>query len=170
MAMSTEHDAPPPEGQGLTRRAWLAGALMGTGLLASYGTLAFQFLSFLLPERLKGKTRLLFVGQVDRFALGSVQTIMDLKGNEILVKRNESGFQAFSSVCPHLGCRVQWVPQEERFFCPCHRGVFNADGKAVAGPPADAGQRLADAPLVVDQANGVVYLEVEAPKKKGGEA
>jgi Rieske Fe-S protein len=168
--MSTERDAPPQGAEGVHRRAWLAGALMGAGLLASYGTLAFQFLSFLLPKRLKGETRLLFVGPVDRFSVGSVQTIFDLKGNEILVKRNESGFQAFSSVCPHLGCRVQWVPADGRFFCPCHRGVFDADGKAIAGPPADANQRLADAPLVVDQDNGVVYLEVEVPGKKGGPA
>jgi len=168
--MSTERDACPPGEQDVTRRTWLAGALMGAGLLASYGTLAFQFLSFLLPKRLKGETRLLFVGPVDRFAVGSVQTIMDLKGNEILVKRSEAGFQAFSSLCPHLGCRVQWMPADNHFFCPCHRGIFDAEGKAVAGPPADAGQRLADAPLVVDQANGVVYLEVEVPDKKGGPA
>jgi nitrite reductase/ring-hydroxylating ferredoxin subunit len=168
--MSTEHDTHPPGEEGVSRRTWLAGALMGAGLLASYGTLAFQFLSFLLPKRLKGETRLLFVGPVDRFAVGGVQTILDLKGNEILVKRNESGFQAFSSVCPHLGCRVQWLPEEGRFFCPCHRGVFDTEGKAIAGPPADAGQRLADAPLVVDKDNGVVYLEVEVPKGKGGRA
>lgn len=168
--MSTEHDAHPPGEEGVSRRTWLAGVLMGAGLLASYGALAFQFLSFLLPKRLKGETRLLFVGPVDRFAAGSVQTILDLKGNEILVKRNESGFQAFSSVCPHLGCRVQWMSDEGRFFCPCHRGVFDTDGKAIAGPPADAGQRLADAPLVVDKDNGVVYLEVEVPKRKGGRA
>ena len=166
--MSSEHDRPPQGEGGMTRRTWLAGALMGAGLLASYGTLAFQFLSFLLPKRLKGDTHLIFVGPVDRFAMGSVQPIFDLKGNEILVKRSESGFQAFSSVCPHLGCRVQWKPEEQRFFCPCHRGVFNTDGKAIAGPPAEAGQRLADAPLVVDKDNGVVYLEVEVPKPKRG--
>ncbi len=166
--MTTQDDTHPRGA--VTRRAWLAGALMGAGLLASYGTLAFQVLSFLLPKRLGGATRLLFIGPVDRFAVGSVQTLFDLKGNEILVKRSESGFQAFSSVCPHLGCRVHWVAAENHFFCPCHRGVFDADGRAIAGPPAEAGQRLFPAPLKVDQESGVVYLEVEVPEEKGGKA
>lgn len=165
--MTAEHDAPQPP---MARRTWLAGALMGVGLLASYGTLAFQFFSFLLPKHLGGATRLLFIGPVDRFAVGSVQAIRDLKGNEILVKRSESGFQAFNSVCPHLGCRVHWVEADRQFFCPCHRGVFDAEGRGIAGPPADAGQRLSQAPLKVDQESGVVYLEVEAPKGKGGKA
>jgi len=120
-------------------------------------------LAFLLPRRSGRPTRKLFVGPVDRFQVGAVTSIRDLEGNEVLVKRGPSGFQAFSSVCPHLGCRVRWEEDEQQFFCPCHRGFFNADGVATAGPPADANQRLAAAPLTVDEENGVVYLEVADP-------
>lgn len=150
-----------------TRRAWLATVLMGAGLAVSYGTLAAQALMFLLPQRLKPRTRLLFAGQIDRYQIGSVQSFYDLQGNQILVKRGAKGFEAFSSTCPHLGCHVHWEAENQRFFCPCHRGVFNADGVATSGPPADAGQSLSRVPLQVNEASGVVYIEVK--DVKGGQ-
>ena len=151
---------------GMTRRNWLASALMGLGLVASYGTLATQVLNFLLPARLKPPTRRLFIGPVEHFPVDGVQSIFDLEGNEILVKRTSSGFRAFSSTCPHLGCKVKWQADKREFFCPCHNGVFDADGRAISGPPADAGQSLYPAPLVVDEESGVVYIEVPAPKRR----
>jgi Rieske Fe-S protein len=48
---------------------------------------------------------------------------------------NGTDFVAFSNVCTHLGCRVRWVEERHEFFCPCHNGVFAADGTVLAGPP-----------------------------------
>ncbi|MBI4639274.1 MAG: Rieske (2Fe-2S) protein [Candidatus Tectomicrobia bacterium] len=149
-----------------TRRGWLAIVLMGTGLALSYGLFVAQGLMFLLPKRLKPRTRLLFAGQVDRYKIGSVRSFYDLQGNEILVKRSDPGFQAFSSVCPHLGCRVHWEGDKQQFFCPCHRGVFDVNGVAISGPPAAAGQSLSQIPLKVDELSGVVYIEVKEAKRK----
>ena len=152
---------------GNSRRSWMASVLMGAGLLAAYGTLAGQFLSFLLPAR-RASRRRIFVGPMGAFPTGTVRTILDLEGNEVLVRRTREGLQAFSSTCPHLGCKVHWQAEEARFFCPCHNGVFDADGIAVSGPPADAGQSLYPAPLIVDQENQVVYLEVKPPRRRRG--
>lgn len=44
--------------------------------------------------------------------------------------------RVLSSVCPHLGCTVQWHPERERFICPCHGGTYAPDGARLAGPPA----------------------------------
>lgn len=151
----------------LTRRDWLALLLMGVGLAVSYGTLALQGIMFLLPRRVRPRTRRLFAGQVAQYKIGSVQSFFDLQGNEILVRRSDLGLQAFSSTCPHLGCRVHWEAEKQRFFCPCHNGVFNADGVAISGPPAAAGQSLSRIPLEMDERTGVVYLEVKDFKRKG---
>jgi Rieske Fe-S protein len=48
---------------------------------------------------------------------------------------NGVDFVAMSNVCTHLGCRVRWVPDQDGFFCPCHNGVFDAEGAVVSGPP-----------------------------------
>jgi len=51
--------------------------------------------------------------------------------------RNLDGqkFQVFAINCAHLGCPVRWFPQSNLFMCPCHGGVYYADGSQAAGPP-----------------------------------
>ncbi len=44
-------------------------------------------------------------------------------------------FVAFAVNCAHLGCPVRWLPKAELFMCPCHGGVYYADGSVAAGPP-----------------------------------
>ena len=34
-----------------------------------------------------------------------------------------------SAVCTHLGCTIPWNEKENKFVCPCHLGIFSADGK-----------------------------------------
>jgi len=43
--------------------------------------------------------------------------------------------QVFAINCTHLGCPVRWFPQSELFMCPCHGGVYYADGAHASGPP-----------------------------------
>lgn len=52
------------------------------------------------------------------------------------VRRTSStGFQVFAVNCAHLGCPVRWFPQSQLFMCPCHGGVYYADGSRASGPP-----------------------------------
>jgi menaquinol-cytochrome c reductase iron-sulfur subunit len=44
-------------------------------------------------------------------------------------------FQVFAINCAHLWCPVHWFPQSNLFMCPCHGGVYYADGSRAAGPP-----------------------------------
>ena len=44
-------------------------------------------------------------------------------------------FQVFAINCAHLNCPVRWFPQSGLFMCPCHGGVYYADGSRAAGPP-----------------------------------
>jgi Rieske Fe-S protein len=52
-----------------------------------------------------------------------------------LVKTGESQVTALDSTCTHLGCRVSWDPQTRELRCPCHGGVYDANGAVKAGPP-----------------------------------
>lgn len=53
----------------------------------------------------------------------------------ILVHLASGEWRAFSAVCTHLGCTVQFRDDLERIWCPCHNGQFDVTGKNVAGPP-----------------------------------
>ena len=42
---------------------------------------------------------------------------------------------AMSNICTHLGCHIRWITDQDKFFCPCHNGVFDKQGNVVSGPP-----------------------------------
>jgi Rieske Fe-S protein len=48
--------------------------------------------------------------------------------------RRGAEVQAFSTVCPHAGCAVDWDAHKREFACPCHASAFGPDGARVAGP------------------------------------
>lgn len=48
----------------------------------------------------------------------------------IWLRRDEQGVvSAFNSICPHLGCSVNYRRAENDFFCPCHTSAFGLDGE-----------------------------------------
>lgn len=42
---------------------------------------------------------------------------------------------ALLSTCSHLGCSVSWEEESRRFRCPCHGGLYDAEGAVIGGPP-----------------------------------
>jgi Rieske Fe-S protein len=136
-------------------------AMVG-GLAAGYGTFAGMAGRFLYPAG-PAPRRWQYVATVADFAPGQSIGYRAPNGNTVAITRQGSGgtaadFIALSSTCPHLGCQVRWEGQNNRFFCPCHNGVFDPSGKATGGPPAEAGQSLSRYPLAIE--NGLLFIEV----------
>lgn len=50
-------------------------------------------------------------------------------GSIWLRKQPDGTIIAFNSVCPHLGCSVNYRSSENDFFCPCHTSSFDLDGQ-----------------------------------------
>lgn len=42
--------------------------------------------------------------------------------------------KCLQTICPHLGCAVNYVPEGESFACPCHTSDFDKNGQRVTGP------------------------------------
>lgn len=124
------------------------------GLTAGYGTLAYQIGNFLYPVD-AGKAVWQFACTLDQLDVGESLPFTMPSGTQVVIARQAQGdtadsFVALSSICPHLGCQVHWEAVNQRFFCPCHNGAFDADGKATLGPPAKANQQLTRFPLQVE--------------------
>jgi Rieske Fe-S protein len=47
----------------------------------------------------------------------------------------DADFSVLAVNCTHLGCPVDWFPQSGLYLCPCHGGVYYADGAHASGPP-----------------------------------
>ena len=55
--------------------------------------------------------------------------------NKIAVYKDDQGLvKAYSAICPHLGCVLQYNSDEKSFDCPCHGSRFTTEGKLINGP------------------------------------
>jgi Rieske Fe-S protein len=62
--------------------------------------------------------------------------------------------------CAHLGCPVEWFQESGLFMCPCHGGVYYANGERASGPPP---QGLYHCVYRVRRIQGLDVLEIQAP-------
>lgn len=53
----------------------------------------------------------------------------------IVIRASETDFRAFSAVCTHLACIVEYSKRKQQIACNCHNGEFNLQGEVVGGPP-----------------------------------
>ena len=53
----------------------------------------------------------------------------------ILVRTAGGELRAFTAVCTHLNCTVQYRPDLGHIWCACHNGHFDLNGHNIAGPP-----------------------------------
>jgi len=87
------------------------------------------------------------VGKVESFKIGDTTAVQYEDASPLpwagvtarsaawLRRVNPDTFIAFSINCTHLGCPVRWLAEASLFMCPCHGGVYYADGTVAAGPP-----------------------------------
>ncbi len=61
----------------------------------------------------------------------------ELGGTPVQIERRGDQVIARSLLCTHQGCEVQWRPEDQEYFCPCHEGRFDADGRVIEGIPQE---------------------------------
>ncbi len=140
---------------------------MAGGLAAGYGMFLRCAGQYLYPK--DEGSAWMFVAGASELAPGQARMFQSPTGVAVVVTRKadaksddpkEGDFIALSSICPHLGCRVHWESQNNRFFCPCHLGAFDPEGKPTGGPPLAANQALPHYPLKIE--GGLLYIFMPA--------
>lgn len=88
------------------------------------------------------------LGPVDQVTVGS-GVVYD--GPKVVVTQPAEGdIRGFTAVCPHQGCLVSEVTNNE-ILCPCHGSLFSAEDGAVITGPATTGLAPVDVSVVDDQ-------------------
>ncbi|MFN7995405.1 MAG: ubiquinol-cytochrome c reductase iron-sulfur subunit [Bryobacteraceae bacterium] len=131
--------------EGTARRQFLTRISVILGSLGA-ALAAIPSVGFLLGLR---KTPQIWrtVGKLDDFAIGSTVNVAFQDSSPLpwsgvtaqtaawLRRTSDQQLVAFSMNCTHLGCPVRWLAEANLFMCPCHGGVFYADGQVASGPP-----------------------------------
>ncbi|MDQ6814633.1 MAG: FAD-dependent oxidoreductase [Bacteroidota bacterium] len=61
--------------------------------------------------------------------------VMNIGMHKVCVYKNDNGsLNAYTAICPHLGCILQWNGEEKTFDCPCHGSRFTNEGVVINGP------------------------------------
>lgn len=101
--------------------------------LKEVGNMTAQFLDYFEPGDIKSLDDL-------RAGEGGIVT---LNGKKVALYKDEAKvIHAFTAICPHMGCVLQWNRDEHSFDCPCHGSRFTCQGAVVNGPAKDDLQRL----------------------------
>lgn len=61
--------------------------------------------------------------------------VVSLEGEKVGVYKEEDGsLHTVEIHCRHLGCQLEWNPDERSWDCPCHGSRFDCRGKLISGP------------------------------------
>lgn len=93
------------------------------------------------------------LGLASSVPVGQAASFTDSNGGgpAYVVQPTKGQFKAFSAICPHAGCTVNFSPSG--FVCPCHGSQFDAATGAVLSGPASSG--LPAIPITV--VGGTIY-------------
>ena len=61
--------------------------------------------------------------------------IVFLNGKKAGASRDADGkLRRVDVRCPHMGCQLEWNPDEQSWDCPCHGSRFDCSGELLSGP------------------------------------
>ena len=122
--------------KGKNNRRDFLGILLGGGFFAWIVSLFYPVIKYLNPPELEEATvTSVKIGAVEDMQKDSGK-IIKFGSKPVIVVRKQSGdYVAFSAVCTHLDCIVQYRKDLTQIYCACHNGKYDLNGRNVSGPP-----------------------------------
>lgn len=110
--------------------------LTGTALATLAGAIFYPIAHFLVPPKVKEVAQgSIMAGKASVLAPNSGK-IFAFAGKPAIVVRTPAGeVRAFTAICTHLACTVQYRTDLEHIWCACHNGHYDLHGQVVSGPP-----------------------------------
>ncbi|MFZ0060974.1 MAG: Rieske (2Fe-2S) protein [Pyrinomonadaceae bacterium] len=121
--------------QNFTRRSFLD-YLLGTSAFATLAAILYPIIRFMAPPQVVEAMQSSVVAAKLSELPPNSGKIFKFGSKPGLIVRTASGeLKAFSAVCTHLDCIVQYRPDTKQIWCACHNGQYNLNGENIGGPP-----------------------------------
>jgi len=110
--------------------------LLGTSALATLGAILYPIIRFMSPPQIvESAENSVVAAKLSEVPVNSGKIFKFGTKPGILVHTATGEFKAFSAVCTHLECIVQYKSETKQIWCACHNGQYNLSGKNIGGPP-----------------------------------
>jgi Rieske Fe-S protein len=117
------------------RRTFLD-ALLATGFVSTAIAIAYPVSRFLIPPASgEPATASAVAGRASTLRPNSAAIFKFGSRPGIVVRTQDGELRAFSAVCTHLDCTVQFKADTSQLWCACHNGTYDLGGNVVSGPP-----------------------------------
>jgi Rieske Fe-S protein len=110
--------------------------LVGGGIAALIGAIAYPLVRFIIPPKQpEAATSQVVAAKVGELVPNSSKIFRFGKDPAILIMTAAGEYRAFTALCTHLDCTVQYRDDLEHIWCACHNGHYDLNGNNIAGPP-----------------------------------
>ena len=114
----------------------LVNLLLGTGVLATIASFIYPAIRYVIPPPVSEASNLSVVAaKVGELKNNAAKVFRFGSEPAILIRTSDGNYRAFTAVCTHLGCTVQYRADLHEIWCPCHNGKYDLHGRNVSGPP-----------------------------------
>ena len=122
---------------GVSSRRGFVNILLGAGFTSMAAWMLYPVVRYLIPPK-SGEPSVASVtlpwGPAEiKTSSGRIFRFGSQPG--ILIRTPSGELRAFSAVCTHLNCTVQYRTARQDIWCACHNGTYDLNGKNVSGPP-----------------------------------
>jgi Rieske Fe-S protein len=110
--------------------------ILGSGLAASVVSFLYPAIRYIIPPPVAESTnRSVVAAKVAELKNNTGKIFKFGSKPGLLVRMPDGTFRAFSAVCTHLNCTVQYRDDLHEIWCACHNGLYDLEGRNVSGPP-----------------------------------
>ena len=126
---------PSPHGSIQTRRRWI-NLVLGSGVAASIISFVYPAIRYIIPPPVgESASSLVVAAKVNELKNNSGKIFKFGSRPALLLRLVDGSYRAFSAVCTHLNCTVQYRSDLREIWCACHNGLYDLEGRNVSGPP-----------------------------------
>ncbi|MBI3997006.1 MAG: Rieske 2Fe-2S domain-containing protein [Candidatus Omnitrophica bacterium] len=121
--------------QRISRREFLR-YLLKSGGVAFLGAAIYPIARYLYPPRgVESSVSTVVAATLGELAVNTAKIFRFGSRPGLLINTPQGELKAFSAVCTHLNCTVQYEPDNSLIWCACHNGKYDLNGQVISGPP-----------------------------------